>query len=178
MIQNNRLKPVRRLLLLFIACLFLSGVTVFPAEAELRFALSLTGPDGAVAAWLRTVLVAYENTDRSAGFLFYGYDWLAFAHIVLAILFVGPYRDPIRNKWVIEFGMIACVLIFPLAFICGTWRGIPFWWQLVDCSFGVVGFALLWACYMRIRIAEKMARIESISSSAHHQTQTYELHSR
>lgn len=35
--------------------------------------------------------------------------------------------------------MIACVGIIPLAFICGSIRGIPFYWQLIDCSFGVFG---------------------------------------
>ncbi|MDB5253152.1 MAG: hypothetical protein JWP27_2321 [Flaviaesturariibacter sp.] len=171
------LKPVRRLLLVFIACLFLSGVTVFPAAAELRFALSIVPSNSPVANWLRTVLAAYVDTDKTAGFLFYGYDWLAFAHIVLAILFVGPYRDPIRNKWVIEFGLIACVLIIPLAFFCGPLRGIPFWWQLVDCSFGVFGFALLWFCYRRIRTAERIGTIQATNLSIH-QTESYELLSR
>jgi hypothetical protein len=35
--------------------------------------------------------------------------------------------------------MIACAGIVPLALICGHLRGIPFWWQLADMSFGIVG---------------------------------------
>jgi hypothetical protein len=42
--------------------------------------------------------------------------------------------------------MIACVLIIPLALICGPIRGIPFGWQLIDCSFGIVGIVPLWLC--------------------------------
>jgi hypothetical protein len=41
---------------------------------------------------------------------------------VLAILFIGPLRDPVKNKWVIEFGVIACILIIPFAMIAGTFQ--------------------------------------------------------
>jgi hypothetical protein len=30
-------------------------------------------------------------------------------------------------------------MIIPQAFIAGYARGIPFYWQLIDCSFGVIG---------------------------------------
>jgi hypothetical protein len=59
--------------------------------------------------------------------LAYGTDWLAFAHLVIAIAFLGPLKDPVRNIWVVEFGMIACLLVIPLALICGPIRGIPFY---------------------------------------------------
>jgi len=51
-----------------------------------------------------------------------------------------------RNIWVLDFGLIACVLVFPLALICGPIRGIPFFHQAVDCSFGLLGFIPLWLC--------------------------------
>jgi hypothetical protein len=76
--------------------------------------------------------------------MFYGTDWLAFAHIVLALAFLGPLRDPIKNVWVVEFGMIACVLVPPMALVFGPIRGIPWFWRLIDCSFGVVGIIPLW----------------------------------
>ena len=91
--------------------------------------------------------------------MLYGYDWLAFAHFVLAILFIGPYNDPVKNIWVIEFGLIACVLIFPLAFIAGYFRSIPIGWQLIDCSFGVFGFIPLWICYRKIKLFELKAHL-------------------
>jgi hypothetical protein len=40
--------------------------------------------------------------------------------------------------------MIACVAIIPLAFICGPIRQIPFYWRLIDCSFGVFGIIPLY----------------------------------
>lgn len=74
----------------------------------------------------------------------YGTDWLAFAHLVIAVAFIGPYRDPVRNSWVVTFGIIACIGIIPLALIAGAVRGIPLYWRLIDCSFGVFGAIPLW----------------------------------
>ena len=45
-----------------------------------------------------------------------------------------------RNRWLFDFGLIACVLVIPFALVFGAVRGIPFWWRLIDCSFGVFGF--------------------------------------
>jgi len=53
-------------------------------------------------------------------------------------------RDPIKNIWVIEFGMMACLLIIPWTVVFGTVREIPFFWQLIDMSFGVFGMMPLW----------------------------------
>jgi hypothetical protein len=36
------------------------------------------------------------------------------------------------------------VLVIPMALIFGPIRQIPFFWQLIDCSFGVFGFIPLW----------------------------------
>ncbi|RYY61599.1 MAG: hypothetical protein EOO12_14230 [Chitinophagaceae bacterium] len=149
------LQRIRLRLALFIVALFVSGLTVWPAAAELRFALQLVPAGSPVAGWLGQVLAAYEEVNATHGFLYYGYDWLAFAHLVLAALFIGPWRDPVRNRWVLEFGIGACIAIFPLAFIAGGLRGIPFWWQLVDCSFGVIGLLVLWPCYRAVRDYER-----------------------
>jgi hypothetical protein len=85
----------------------------------------------------------------------YGTDWLAFGHFVIAIAFVGALRDPMRNIWLFQFGMIACVLLVPYAFVCGGLRGIPILWRLIDCSFGVFGFIPLW---LSQRWAAELAR--------------------
>jgi hypothetical protein len=77
--------------------------------------------------------------DAKFPFLAYGTDWLAFAHLMIAVAFIGPLRDPVRNRWILEWAMICCVGVLPLAFIMGPIRG-PFGWTLVDCAFGVVGF--------------------------------------
>jgi hypothetical protein len=86
----------------------------------------------------------------------YGTDLLAFAHLVIAVAFWGPLKDPVKNIWVIQFGMIACIMIFPLAFICGPIRNIPFYWQLIDCSFGAIGLIPLYICYKNILKLEQI----------------------
>jgi hypothetical protein len=148
-------KKTRFLLLLFITFLILSGITAFPLEQELRFLLSVKDyfPQ-AISTWLQTVAMAIIDTNTKYPFMSYGTDWLAFAHLVIAVAFIGPLRDPVRNIWVIQFGMIACVMVFPLAFICGAIRHIPFYWQLIDCSFGVLGFIPLYICYRWIKQLE------------------------
>ncbi len=148
--QTNTLKSIRRLLLLFMVCLFLSGFTAIPVELQLNAILGILNEQSKLYAFLSGILKGYSATASQYPFLLYGYDWLAFAHFVLAILFIGPYRNPVQNIWVIEFGLIACVLVLPYAFVMGHFRGLPVWWRLCDCSFGVVGFALLWVIRKKV----------------------------
>ena len=151
---NFEVRTIRKIIAFFIVMLFLSGLTAIPVESELTFLLKLFPSQSLIFEWLHKVVSAYHKVNIQYPFLLYGYDWLAFAHFVLAILFIGPYKDPIKNIWVIEFGLIACVLIFPLAFIAGHYRGIPIGWQLIDCSFGIFGFIPLWICYRKIKNLE------------------------
>jgi hypothetical protein len=145
--EKFAIQLIRRLLLMFMIALFLSGFTAIPIQFELSFLLRIFSTPTQFHNWLQKVLSAYKNVNNDTPFLLYGYDWLAFAHFILVVLFIGPYRDPIKNIWVIEFGLIACILIFPLAFIAGPFRGIPLGWRLIDCSFGAFGFLPLWICY-------------------------------
>ena len=101
--------------------------------------------------WLFRVYGAYKVVELEHAFLLYGYDWLAFAHFILAILFIGPFCDPVKNIWVLQFGLIACILVFPWSFIAGSFRGIPLGWRLIDCSFGLFGFLFLWICYTKTK---------------------------
>lgn len=96
--------------------------------------------------WIKRVYDGLSTTNAHYPFLAYGTDWLAFAHLVIAVAFIGPYIDPVRNKWVITFGLIACAGVIPLAFIAGHLRGIPVGWRLIDSSFGVLGSIPLLFC--------------------------------
>ena len=148
---ESKRKSIKRLLLLFMVALFISGLTAIPVEAQLNLLLKGLQQDTAVYAWIQKVLFAYRDVATAHPFLFYGYDWLAFAHFVLALLFIGPYQDPLKNIWVIQFGLMACVLVLPFAFIAGHFRGIPLGWRLIDCAFGLVGFGLLWIIYTKTK---------------------------
>ncbi|MGB9416657.1 MAG: hypothetical protein WCB58_10095 [Acidobacteriaceae bacterium] len=105
--------------------------------------------------WVERVNEGLTATHAHYPFLAYGTDWLAFAHLVIAVAFIGPYLDPIRNKWVITFGLIACGGVIPLALIAGPIRGIPFGWRLIDCSFGVCGAIPLFLCDRLVRKMER-----------------------
>lgn len=148
--NHKSLTQIRALLLLFIVCIFLSGLTAIPIDRELSWLLQWVPPQSVAGVWGMRVLKSYTWVKEQYPFLLYGYDWLAFAHFVLAILFIGPYNDPVKNKWVLQFGLIACGLIIPFAFCFGALRGIPVWWRLIDCSFAVFGFAVLWPCYRMV----------------------------
>lgn len=151
-------KTIKTWILIFIIALILSGVTAFALETELAWLSSLMGDNqSALTTWINKVYLALHDTNLKYPYLAYGYDWLAFAHLVIAVAFIGPLKDPVRNKWVIQFGMIACIMIFPLALIAGPIRGIPFYWQLIDCSFGVIGLIPLWICYRKIEALEKLS---------------------
>jgi len=148
---------------IFIAGLVLSGLTAFPLETELRGFASWIHADANVAtsgfaAWIVKVRDALADTNLKYPFLAYGTDWLAFAHLVIAVAFIGVWREPVRNVWVVEFGMIACAMVLPLAFIAGPIRGIPFYWQLIDCSFGLLGIIPLWFCRRTIKRMEDEER--------------------
>ncbi|MET8452603.1 hypothetical protein [Streptomyces sp. NPDC005209] len=156
------LKGIRTWLALFVVCLALSGATAFPLVHELRWtedllrALSVPKHLPALTDWITHVRQGLDTADADYPFVLYGTDWLAFAHLVIAVAFYGPYRDPVRNIWVVEFGMIACAGIIPLALICGPIRGIPFWWSVIDMSFGVFGVIPLHVVRKKIKRLERL----------------------
>ena len=150
--QQVLLRRIRRWTVLFIALLALSGITAFPVQTELHALLNIQHslPEF-MRWWLLRASSAVDEVATNAPFLLYGYDWLAFAHLVIALFFIGVYRQPVQNRWVIRTGMMACVGVFFLAFICGQLRGIPFFWTMVDCSFGAFGLLPLFIVDRLIR---------------------------
>jgi hypothetical protein len=153
-------RRIRLYLLLFVAGLVVSGVTAFPLESESRWLVDLLTRPGSPAPttlvdFLTRVADGLHDTYTRYPFIAYGTDWLAFAHLVIAVAFWGPLRDPVRNVWVVQFGMIACVAVIPLALVCGPLRGIPPYWQAVDCSFGIIGIVPLILALRHIRELER-----------------------
>jgi hypothetical protein len=145
--DQSSLEQIKRNLVLFILGLVLSGLTAFPIESQLRLAhltIDYFKWDNFVSQWVEQVYIGVKETNARFPFISYGTDWLAFAHLVIGIAFIGPVKDPVRNIWVIEFGIISCMAVFPLALIAGAVREIPFFWRLIDCSFGLFGGLFLW----------------------------------
>ena len=164
--ETATLRRIRVLLALFVVGLILSGVTAFPLGIEAR-ALDrfLHGPGWPIArhltfltSWIDQVSGGLTATYARYPYVAYGTDWLAFGHLTIAVAFWGPYREPVRNIWVLKFGLIACVGVVPLALICAPLRHIPLWWILVDSSFGIFGAIPLYAAYRLTRGLEERGR--------------------
>lgn len=160
--ELNRIsKRIKTWIILFMVLLILSGITAFPIETQLAFLVQHLDffPSG-LGQWINKVYKAVHFTNQEYPFMSYGTDWLAFAHLVIAVAFIGPLKDPVRNIWVIQFGMIACLMVFPLAFIAGAVREIPMYWRLIDCSFGLFGIIPLYMCYLDIKKVENLRTLE------------------
>lgn len=161
---NSDFRRCRWAIGIFIVGLVFSGVTAFPLAAEMNLLAALISPGGAFHAiapaglqqWIVHVRDGLADTYTKYPWVGYGTDWLAFGHLIIALFFIELWRDPVRNAWVLRVGLIACVLVIPLALIAGPVRGILFYWRLIDCSFGVIGAGpLLYAlrCVRRIKQA-------------------------
>jgi len=164
-------KRIKWALWFFIIGLVLSGLSAFPLVMEVEWLSHWFGGKSSIGKqfpelgqWITQIHHGVTDTSQAYPFILYGTDWLGFAHLMIAVAFIGPLRDPVRNVWVIEFGMIACLLVIPFAFLCAPIRGIPLLWTLADCMFGVLGILPLW--YARTHIV----RLEALP-----QQQTWEL---
>jgi hypothetical protein len=132
--------------------LFLSGVTAFPLETELSYLVkAISNWPIPLQEWIKKIYLALQYVNLHHPYLAYGTDWLAFAHLMLALLFIGPLKNLTKNEWIVQFGLICCIAIIPLALIAGSIREIPFFWQLIDCAFGIFGSIPLLLCYLNIQ---------------------------
>ncbi len=119
--------------------LFVSGITIWPAVGELKLAVRIAWgdgePSGVLHGFVLQAIEGLESVEADYPFMLYAHDWLAFARIVLAILFAGAIRDPVRNVWVVQCGLIMCLLVPVLAGICIPIRGLPLVWFWIDFAF-------------------------------------------
>ncbi len=150
-------KKIKLMLGIFIGGLIFSGLSAIPLLTELSF-LEQMGlmADHSLGRWLQQCFDAIRIIHNEFPFVAYGTDWLAFGHFMIAVVFIGPLIDPVRNRWVIHFGMIACISVIPMSMIAGYFRSIPFFWQMIDCSFGIIGLALLTYINAKINQLEKL----------------------
>lgn len=158
--QQHRLRhSIRRWIVFFIVSLVISGLTALGVETQMRLLSSLFPAENTVVGgWLWKVYHAVHDTNQRYPFIAYGFDWLAFAHIVIATAFIGPLQDPVKNKWVIQFGRMACGMVIPFALLASAYRGLPLWWCAIDCSFGIIGFLPLSICLRQINQLERLEK--------------------
>lgn len=149
-------KKISLIIIFFMGALIISGVTAMPVETELGWLLQTLTPGTILHNWLLKVYQGVLVTNINYPFIAYGFDWLAFAHIVIALAFIGVLRKPVQNLWIIEWAMLCCVAIIPFAFIASYFRHIPIGWTVIDCMFGIIGIIPLWYCRVLIQKLELM----------------------
>src|SRR5258706_9459332 len=107
--MKKQLTITRCWIIFFMIILFISGLTAIPAESELSF-LSRCFPPGTLTdEWIKKIYPGVVNTTKTYPFIAYGYDWLAFAHFVLAILFMALSGIPFAINGSLSLGSLpAC----------------------------------------------------------------------
>ena len=157
----RRMKNLKRAkIMLGVVCfgLLVSGITVWPAVQELKLAVRIVwgdaGPSGVLHSFVLKAIEGLESVEANYPFMLYAHDWLAFAHIVLAILFAGAIRNPVKNIWIVQCGLIMCALVPVLAGICIPLRGLPLCWFWIDFAFAPAAALPLWIALSDIRKVE------------------------
>lgn len=147
------MKTIRTLLVSFMILLILSGLTAFPVRTEIDY---LVEHQNSFSPLLQGWILQLKSViDVTPDIILYGTDWLAFAHIIISLFFIPVIINPVKHQVNLKIGMFACIAVFPLAFICGPVRGIPFFHQLIDCCFGIGGIIFLYIAFRKIKQLEK-----------------------
>ena len=140
-------RQIKMVIILTIIGLLLNGASAVPLRTEMNLLLSNSDsfPQFLRDWWVYVNQGVLETSDKY-DFMRYGFDWLGFAHLLIAIAFIGPLRDPVKNQWVVQWGMIAAALSIAVAFGWERVRNIPVWWSFIDAGISYVAFVLLWIC--------------------------------
>jgi len=140
-------RKIKAVIIITIIGLLLNGISAVPLQTELKMLLSNPGSLPAfLGDWWIYVQKGVHDTTKNYRFMRYGFDWLAFAHLLIAIAFIGPLKDPIKNEWVVRWGMTASALSVVMALGWEQRRAIPFWWSCIDASIALVAFIILLLC--------------------------------
>ena len=155
-------RKIRAAIIITIIGLLLNGISAIPLKHELNILLSK--PDALpkfLRDWWMYVDKGLTETNNNYPFMRYGFDWLAFAHVLIAIAFIGPLKDPIKNQWIIIWGMIASLLSIVMAFGWERMRGIPVWWSCIDAAIALAAFIILLICNKWIQDLKRVLIIQS-----------------
>ena len=98
-------RRIRFLLVFFMCALAVSGLTAIPLQWELGLLMPMITRAAqwgihfpAFSQWIERINDAVQNGYGQYPFLAYGTDWLAFGHVAIALAFLGPLRDPVKNS--------------------------------------------------------------------------------
>jgi len=156
-------KKIKMVIVITIIGLLLNGLSAVPLKTELNILLSKPGalPKFLQDWWLYVNKGVTETTTKYP-FMRYGFDWLAFAHLLIAIAFLGPLKDPVKNQWIIIWGIIASALSVLMAFGWERMRDIPVWWSCIDAAIAIAAFIILLLCN---RWIEQLKNLKGINQN-------------
>ncbi len=156
-------KRIRLLLVVFVVGLAFGCQMVLFVRPELAWLNRILGPGTrteriwpAMSAWINHLHQGITTTYAEYPFIAYCMDWLVLAQVGFMIIFIGAVIDPVRNLWIIRSGMVICLLHVVTAAVSGGLHGVPFFWQILDASFGVVGVVVLYAAYRYVGYLKKV----------------------
>ena len=160
--QTKLRRKIKIAVVITIIGLLLNGISAIPLRTELNILLSnpWAFPKFINNWWMHLDKGVNETTNQYS-FMRYGFDWLGFSHLLIAIAFIGPLKDPIKNEWVIKWGMIASGLGVLMALGWERLRSIPFWWSVVDASIVIIAFVILWFCNKWIQALKAATALSS-----------------
>ncbi|MHC4060125.1 MAG: hypothetical protein ACYSUC_00835 [Planctomycetota bacterium] len=133
-----------------------------PAAAQISTFVGSLFPS--VTYWVTLIQEASIETKEKYPFMLYGTGWVGFAHLVMVIACLGPLRDPVKNIWVLQFGLIGCILMIPMTLITGVVRSLPWFWQLFDCAIGLTGAIVFLICYRCARQMQTLSARRPLTS--------------
>lgn len=161
------LSRIRLVLAIAIVCLILGSLATLAAPHTISVVLSILSrmeiatPDTSHSfRWLQHIQLQLGRDSDLHPMLHFCADLFAFVQLVFALALIGPLRNPIRNQWVIQFGILACCGLIPVALILGPWHGLPMAWRLVSCGAALCGIVTLMLCRHYITLYENV--IESV----------------
>ena len=94
----KRIVKIRLLILFFMVATIASGVTAFPLQTALHWLSKFKNSmPVALGNWLQSCYQAIIDTNIKYPMIAYAYNWLPFAHIVIATTFIGPLKDPLKH---------------------------------------------------------------------------------
>ena len=145
--QHTLRRNIRMAILITIIGLLLNGVSAIFLKGELHVLMSKADAmPSFMRDWFTYTSKGLNATNSQYPFMRYGFDWLAFAHLFIAIAFIGPLQDPVKNEWIVRWGMIVSAISVVMAFGWERVRAIPLWWSCIDALVAVAAFVILWLC--------------------------------
>jgi len=155
--ERRLLRQIRLLISLIMVIVILAGMAAFFPISLLNWLEDHNSllPEK-VNSWIQEINHGLKVTADAYPFVIYAIHWLAFSHIIIALLFAGVIVDPVKNRWVINWAIACCMIAITLVFVSGYANRIPFFHQVIDSSFAIAGILLLYMIKKKIISLEKI----------------------